>query len=130
MAELRDMLERLMSREDLSEAQASDLLVALTDASMAPAMAGALLAALRSKGVTADEVRGFARAMRRLARRPAISETKAIDIKDWEGVKVMPQPKPQMDLEGTTWVLVDEIEVSQEPEGEARFQWLLARRPE
>jgi hypothetical protein len=38
-------------------------------------------------------------------------ETKAIDIKDWEGVKVMPQPKPQMDLEGTTWVLVDEIEI-------------------
>ena len=27
-------------------------------------------------------------------------------------------------------VLVDELEVSQEPEGEARFQWLLARRPE
>jgi hypothetical protein len=38
-------------------------------------------------------------------------ETKVIDIKDWEGVKVMPQPKPQMDLEGTTWVLVDEIEI-------------------
>ncbi|HEY5927191.1 MAG TPA: hypothetical protein VIV11_36135 [Kofleriaceae bacterium] len=38
-------------------------------------------------------------------------EQKAIDIKDWEGVKVMPQPKPQMDLEGTTWVLVDEIEI-------------------
>ncbi len=36
---------------------------------------------------------------------------KAIDIKDWEGVKSMPQPKPQMDLEGTTWVLVDEIEI-------------------
>jgi hypothetical protein len=27
-------------------------------------------------------------------------------------------------------VLADELEVSQEPEGEARFQWLLARRPE
>lgn len=38
-------------------------------------------------------------------------ETKAIDIKDWEGVKVMPAPKPQMELEGTTWVLVDEIEI-------------------
>jgi hypothetical protein len=36
---------------------------------------------------------------------------KAIDIKDWEGVKVMPAPKPQMDLEGTTWVLVDEVEI-------------------
>ena len=33
-------------------------------------MAGALLAALRSKGVVADELRGFARAMRKLARRP------------------------------------------------------------
>jgi anthranilate phosphoribosyltransferase len=80
MSELREVLERLMARENLSEAQASDLLVALTDAAMAPAMAGALLAALRSKGVTADEVRGFARAMRRLARRPAVSQAEAIDI--------------------------------------------------
>jgi len=38
-------------------------------------------------------------------------EAKAIDIKDWEGVKVLPQPKPSMDLEGTTWLLVDEIEI-------------------
>jgi hypothetical protein len=36
---------------------------------------------------------------------------KVIDIKDWEGVKVMPAPKPQMELEGTTWVLIDEIEI-------------------
>ncbi|HLL21659.1 MAG TPA: hypothetical protein VK427_05995, partial [Kofleriaceae bacterium] len=36
---------------------------------------------------------------------------KVIDIKDWEGVKVMPAPKPQLDLEGTTWVLIDEIEI-------------------
>lgn len=38
-------------------------------------------------------------------------EQKAADIKDWEGVKVMPQPKPEMDLEGIKWVLVDEIEI-------------------
>jgi hypothetical protein len=38
-------------------------------------------------------------------------ETKVADIKDWEGVKTMPAPKPQMDLEGITWVLVDEIEI-------------------
>jgi hypothetical protein len=38
-------------------------------------------------------------------------EKKAVDIKDWEGVKVMPGPKPSMDLEGTTWLLVDEIEI-------------------
>ena len=38
-------------------------------------------------------------------------EVKAIDVKDWEAVKGMPQPKPSMDLEGTTWVMVDEIEI-------------------
>jgi anthranilate phosphoribosyltransferase len=48
--------------------------VSLTDPSMAPAMTGALLAALRIKGATAPEVRGFARAMRSLARRPGIAE--------------------------------------------------------
>jgi hypothetical protein len=41
----------------------------------------------------------------------APKEKKAIDIKDWEGVKQMPQPKTPLDLEGTTWVLVDEIEI-------------------
>src|SRR6202171_914946 len=44
-------------------------------------MAGALLAALRAKGVTAAEVRGFAGAMRSLARKPALPEPlDAIDI--------------------------------------------------
>ncbi len=38
-------------------------------------------------------------------------EEKVANISDWEGVKVMPQPKPQMDLEGITWVLVDEVEI-------------------
>ena len=44
-------------------------------------MAGAILAAIRSKGVVAQELRGFARAMRKLARRPNIPEKlRAIDI--------------------------------------------------
>ena len=80
MSVLRDTLERLLAKQDLAESEAADLLVALTDASMAPAMAGALLAALRAKGVTANEVRGFASAMRRLARRPQIGAVAAIDI--------------------------------------------------
>src|SRR5512136_151887 len=81
MAELRDTLERLLNREDLGESEARALLVALTDASMPPAMAGALLAALRSKGLTADEVRGFASGMRKLARRPVLPPgPPAIDI--------------------------------------------------
>jgi anthranilate phosphoribosyltransferase len=71
---LRETLEQLLDRKNLSEEQAADLLIALTDPTLPPAMGGALLAAIRSKGVTADEVRGFARSMRRLARRPILPE--------------------------------------------------------
>jgi anthranilate phosphoribosyltransferase len=78
---LRDTLERLLSGKSLDEAQAGELMRGLTAADMPPPLAGALLAALRSKGVTADEVRGFARAMRSLARRPDIpAAPHAIDI--------------------------------------------------
>jgi len=77
---LRETLEHLLSGKSLGESEASDLLRALTSSDMPQALAGALLAALRAKGVNADEVRGFARAMRSLARQPAISNTHAIDI--------------------------------------------------
>jgi anthranilate phosphoribosyltransferase len=81
MIDLRDVLERLLQRRDLPESEAGELLVALTDAATAPAMAGALLAALRVKGVTPEEVRGFAGAMRSLARHPHLPPgPPAIDI--------------------------------------------------
>ena len=81
MIELREILERLLQRRDLREAEAGELLVALTDPAVAPAMSGALLAALRSKGITPDEVRGFAGAMRSLARKPQLPPgPPAIDI--------------------------------------------------
>ncbi len=67
-------LDALLERRDLSESAAFDLLISLTDPAMPPAMTGALLAALRIKGATAAEVRGFACAMRSLARRPRIPE--------------------------------------------------------
>lgn len=77
----RDMLEKLLNRRDLGELEAEDLLMQLIDPTGAPAMAGAILAALRAKGVVANEVRGFARGMRRLARRPKIPfELRAIDV--------------------------------------------------
>lgn len=77
----RELLEHLLERHDLSQTEAEELLRLLTDRETPPAMAGALLAALRSKGVVADEVRGFAQAMRRLARRPELpAGLGAIDI--------------------------------------------------
>jgi len=77
----RHMLENLLARRDLTETQASELLKLMTQPDLAPAMAGALLAALRSKGVIAAEVRGLAGAMRDLARKPALPVAPdAIDI--------------------------------------------------
>lgn len=81
MPRSRDTLEKLLNRRNLSELESEDLLLHLADPTGAPAMAGAILAALRSKGVIADEVRGFARGMRRLARRPQIpTDLRAIDV--------------------------------------------------
>jgi anthranilate phosphoribosyltransferase len=77
----RDTLDTLVQRRDLSEAEAAALLRLLTTSELTPAMAGALLAALRAKGVTAAEVRGFAGAMRSLARKPELpAGIDAIDI--------------------------------------------------
>jgi anthranilate phosphoribosyltransferase len=71
---LRAALARLVEGSSLAEGDAHDALVALTAAEVPPALAGALLAALRTKGVNADELRGFARGMRALARRPALPD--------------------------------------------------------
>lgn len=69
---MKATLTRLIAGDDLSESEAEALLVALTDESLDPTMAGAVLIALRAKGETPAEVRGFATAMRRLADRPVI----------------------------------------------------------
>ena len=77
----RQTLEHLLQRRDLTEAEAADLLGELTSTELPAALAGALLVALRSKGVTPDEVRGFAAAMRARARKPELSGAfDAIDI--------------------------------------------------
>jgi anthranilate phosphoribosyltransferase len=77
----RELLQQLFAQRHLSEAQAEELLTHLTDPQLPPAIAGAILAALATKGAVADEVRGFARAMRRLARRPDLpAQLRAIDV--------------------------------------------------
>jgi anthranilate phosphoribosyltransferase len=77
----RELLEKLLDRRDLAEAEAQELLGHLTNVDTPLAMSGAILAALRSKGVVADELRGFARTLRALSRRPDIPRGfRAIDI--------------------------------------------------
>jgi len=74
-------LDRLLDGQNLTERESGELLVTLTAPELSPALAGALLAALRAKGVTAAELRGLAGGMRALARRPRLpAPLRAIDI--------------------------------------------------
>ena len=71
-SEYSKLLDRLLDGKNLGEAQAFDLMHKLAQGELPEAMAGALLAGLRAKGETADEIRGFATAMRELAVHPQI----------------------------------------------------------
>jgi anthranilate phosphoribosyltransferase len=74
-------LDRLLGGQNLTERESGELLATLTAPELSPALAGALLAALRAKGVTAAELRGLAGGMRALARRPRLpTPLRAIDI--------------------------------------------------
>jgi anthranilate phosphoribosyltransferase len=80
-APLSQVLEQLLAHEPLGEAGAFELLQQLTAPGLDPAVAGALLIALRAKGVSGDELRGFARGMRALALRPVLPPgAAAVDI--------------------------------------------------
>ena len=69
--EYSELLNRVLEGSGLTETEASELMHAMAGGEMEPALAGALLAGLRAKGESADEIRGFAKAMRALATKPA-----------------------------------------------------------
>jgi len=72
--EYSNLLDGLLDGRSLAEAQAHKLMHKLAEGELPPALAGALLAGLRAKGETADEIRGFATAMRELAVHPDIPD--------------------------------------------------------
>ena len=81
LAQMRGFLETLLAGRNLTAAEAEALLGGLTETELPAPLAGALLIALRAKGVCADELRGLATAMRALARRPALPPgLAAVDI--------------------------------------------------
>jgi anthranilate phosphoribosyltransferase len=68
------LLDSLLDGVALTERQAYDLMCRLAEGELPAALAGALLAGLRAKGETPDEIRGFASAMRELAVHPKIPD--------------------------------------------------------
>jgi len=72
--EFSAVLDRLLDGDSLTEHEANELMHELGKGDMPSALAGALLAGLRAKGETPDEIRGFATAMRELAVHPEIPD--------------------------------------------------------
>ena len=72
--EYNKLLDVLLDGQPLAEAQAYNLMHKLAEGELPAALAGALLAGLRAKGESADEIRGFATAMRELAVHPDIPD--------------------------------------------------------
>ena len=75
-----ELLERLLAGESLDEPTAAALLTTMATGELPPVLAGALLVALRAKGETAEEIRGFALGMRALALRPKIEPGPYVDV--------------------------------------------------
>jgi anthranilate phosphoribosyltransferase len=76
---LRPHLMRLMRGENLSRAQAAELLDALLDGAATDAQIAAALVALAIKGETVEELAGMAQAMRSRARRIRCTHARFID---------------------------------------------------
>jgi anthranilate phosphoribosyltransferase len=68
------LLDAVLNGSNLQEQQAYELMQQFAAGDLDPTFAGALLAGLRAKGETAEEIRGFARAMRELAVHPEIPD--------------------------------------------------------
>lgn len=69
---MKDVLEQLLERRDLSAEQAERVVLALGRGEVLPAVAGAVLTALRAKGECGAEVAGFATGLRALAKKTVI----------------------------------------------------------
>ena len=80
MVRIQAALHKVISRADLAEAEAAAVMNEILRGESTPGLTAALLAALRMKGETVDEIAGFARAMRAnaVAVRPAKTAPQAL----------------------------------------------------
>lgn len=76
---LVEALNRITRREDLSRAEAAEVLREIMSGETNPAMTAAIMAALRTKGESIEEISGFAETMRALATRIETSRRPLVD---------------------------------------------------
>jgi anthranilate phosphoribosyltransferase len=78
---VKEIVSKLLDGEVLTDAEAGELVAYLTNPDLDPVLAATTLAALRTRGETASEVRVFASALQDLAIRPEIEDvSNAVDV--------------------------------------------------
>jgi anthranilate phosphoribosyltransferase len=77
---IRATLERLVVGQDLSREEARSTMGAVMEGELTPTQIGGLLVALRAKGETAEEIAGFAEAMRERVIPVSPTRTPLIDV--------------------------------------------------
>lgn len=82
---MNELLEHVLAGRNLSIDQAEALLTQIATGSIDPAVTGAMLIALRTKGESSSELTGFARGTQRLARRPELDRVLMRDATDIVG---------------------------------------------
>ena len=76
---IRDTLEMLLRRRDLTRAEATGLMNAIVSGELGDAQIAAVVVALRAKGETVEEITGFVSALRERAVRVDTSRTDLVD---------------------------------------------------
>jgi anthranilate phosphoribosyltransferase len=76
---IQQAVAKLMERHDLSRAEMAEVMGEIADGKATPAQVGALLAALRLKGETVDEITGAAEVMRARAERVRVDSPVFVD---------------------------------------------------
>lgn len=77
--EIRQAIDKLVNRVDLSEAEAIDVMNQIMTGEATPLQVAAVLTALRMKGETIDEITGAARVMREKAHRVNVATKTVLD---------------------------------------------------
>jgi anthranilate phosphoribosyltransferase len=77
--EIRQAIDRLVNRIDLSEAEMIDVMNQIMTGEATPLQVAAILTALRMKGETVDEITGAARVMREKAHRVNVGTKTVLD---------------------------------------------------
>ena len=78
---MKEIVSKLLDGEVLTDPEAGELVAYLTNPDLDPVLAATALAALRTRGETASEVRVFASALQDLAIQPAIEDvSNAVDV--------------------------------------------------